>query len=80
MPVSGEDEPDTDWVTLAAAADTLGVSVRTVRRWISYGYLDGFRAGPRVVRVRAADVDRLLHRLPSGYGGTDGTHPAGEDA
>lgn len=54
-------------VTLADAAHTLGVSVRTVRRFIEYGYLKGFRVGPRSIRVRAADVDGLLRRLPGGY-------------
>jgi excisionase family DNA binding protein len=68
MPFSGDPER---LVTLADAAEELGVSVRTVRRWIGYGYLDGFRAGPRVVRVRAGDVNALLHRLPGGYDGED---------
>lgn len=56
-------------VSLQDAADALGVSTRTVRRFIGYGYLEGFRVGPRAVRVRAGDVNRLARRLPDGYDG-----------
>lgn len=66
-------------VTLHTAAATLGVSVRTVRRWIGYGYLEGYRVGPRALRVRAGDVAALAHRLPDPYADTDGTHPRAED-
>jgi excisionase family DNA binding protein len=54
-------------ITLADAAASLGVSVRTVRRFIGYGYLEGYRVGPRVIRVRAGDVAALVQRLPDGY-------------
>jgi excisionase family DNA binding protein len=62
-------------VTLAAAADTLSVSVRTVRRLIQHGYLEGYRVGPRAIRVHADDVAKVLRRMPEGYDGPDGTHP-----
>jgi excisionase family DNA binding protein len=69
MPFSGD---PSRLVTLAEAADALGVSVRTVRRFIGYGYLEGFRVGPRAVRVRAGDVNRLVRRLPDGYADDEG--------
>lgn len=65
-------------VTLAEAAETLSVSVRTVRRLIAHGYLEGYRVGPRAIRVHETDVGRVLTRMPEGYGtdgdGPDGTH------
>jgi excisionase family DNA binding protein len=54
-------------ITLAEAADRLSVSVRTVRRLIAYGYLAGYRVGPRVLRVHADDVAAAVRRLPPGY-------------
>ena len=62
-------------ITLAAAAESLGVSVRTVRRFIGYGYLEGYRVGPRAIRVRAGDVAALVKRMPDGYAGDE----TGED-
>jgi len=60
-------------VTLAEAADALSVSVRTVRRLIQYGYLEGYRVGPRAIRVHEDDVTAVLRRMPGGYGdSTDG--------
>lgn len=55
-------------VTLAEAASTLSVSVRTVRRLIQYGYLEGYRVGPRAIRVHADDVASVLRKMPGGYG------------
>jgi excisionase family DNA binding protein len=46
-------------LTLAEAADTLGVHPRTVRRMIARGDLAAVRIGPRLLRVRAADVEAL---------------------
>jgi excisionase family DNA binding protein len=54
-------------ITLAEAARRLHVSVRTVRRLIAYGYLPGYRVGPRVLRVHEDDVAAAVRRLPNGY-------------
>ena len=60
-------------VTLAEAAQRLNVSVRTVRRLIQHGYLDGYRVGGgRAIRVHAAAVDAVLRRMPPGYGDEEG--------
>lgn len=53
-------------ISLTAAAERLGVSVKTVRRYITYGLLDGYRVGPKAIRVDAEAVARLAHRLPDG--------------
>lgn len=55
-------------LTLAEAAERLSVSVRTVRRLIAYGYLPGYRVGPRVLRVHEDDVTAAVRRLPDGLG------------
>jgi excisionase family DNA binding protein len=62
-------------ISLADAAARLNVSVRTVRRFITYGYLKGHRVGPRLLRVRAGDVSRMVRQLPEGYGDEGGDVP-----
>ncbi len=47
------------FITTGAAADQLGVSIPTVRRWTSRGTLDGFDTGTRLL-VSQASVERLL--------------------
>ena len=46
-------------LTLAEAADYLGCSRATVKRWIAAGTLPTFRVG-RVVRVRELDLERFV--------------------
>lgn len=45
---------------LPVVSRRLGLDVSTLRRWISAGRLRAFRIGPRAVRVRETDVDRLI--------------------
>ena len=47
------------WMSVAEASETLGVSTRTVRRWLQRGTLDGARFEGRWWAM-AADVDRLV--------------------
>lgn len=47
-------------VSVQAAATDLGVSEKTIRRYISSGKLEGFRMGARLIRVDMNQVDRLL--------------------
>jgi excisionase family DNA binding protein len=46
-------------LTLAAAADELGVSTRTLRRRIAEGAVPAFRYR-RIVRVHRTDLDRYI--------------------
>ncbi|MGH3261435.1 MAG: helix-turn-helix transcriptional regulator [Trebonia sp.] len=55
-----------DWVTIATAAERLGLSTKSVRRRIADGTLPAYRIGPRLIRLDSADVDRLLpRRIPA---------------
>jgi excisionase family DNA binding protein len=51
--------------TLAEAGARAGVSPRTLRRRIADGDLTGYRFGPRLLRVDAAEVDALLQAMPN---------------
>ena len=46
------------------AAARVGVSTKTVRRWIASGQLAG-RIGPRLLRIDPDDVDRMLTLIPT---------------
>lgn len=48
------------WLTPAEAARRTGVSLRTIRRRIETGELKAYRHGPKLLRIDAAEVDRLL--------------------
>ncbi len=53
------------FISLAAAAEILGISVHTLRRRIAAGELPAFRSGRRIIRVRVADLERILHAVPT---------------
>ena len=53
------------FISLAQAADILGVSVHTLRRRIAAGELPAFRTGRRIIRVRVSDLEKILQRVPS---------------
>lgn len=50
--------------TLAAAAERMDFSVRTLRRRIADGQLPTYRSAPRLIRVDPAHVDGLMVRIP----------------
>ncbi len=68
---------DTDrentWLSIQEAADALGVNPRTIRRYIRSGRLNPSRLSNKVVRIRLADLDRLLE-------GGVGAKPAAKSA
>lgn len=49
-----------EWIAAVEASEYLGVSVDTVRRWVTAGKLDGRKVGYRTVRISSASVERLL--------------------
>lgn len=53
-------------IGIQEAADRLGVSYRTVRRWIAAGRLTAVRVGPRLLKVSAADLDALMQPVGGG--------------
>lgn len=57
-------------LSLQAAAEELGVCVRTVRRHISRGELPAYRVGPRLLRVNREDLEAVMSPVPSGGGTT----------
>jgi excisionase family DNA binding protein len=52
-------------VSLADAAERVGVTTRTLRRWIAAGVLPASRVGPRLVRVSLDDLDALMRPIPT---------------
>lgn len=54
-------------LSIADAAAQMGVDYKTIRRWVSSGRLAAYRYGPRLVRIRQADLDAL--GKPLGPGG-----------
>ena len=53
-------------LSVAEAAKALRVSVPTIKRWIKDGRLPAYHLGPRYVRIRRADLTRLLTPLQRG--------------
>jgi len=51
--------------SVGEAAARVGVSTKTVRRWIASGQLAGYRMGPRLLRVDPDDLDRMLRLIPA---------------
>jgi excisionase family DNA binding protein len=52
-------------ITVEAAADYLGIGVRSVRRYIAEGKLPAYRVGDKLVRVDQADVDAQIRPIPA---------------
>jgi len=53
-------------IGLSEAADRCGVCYRTIRRYIAQGRLDAVRVGPRLLKVKPADVDALKTAVGGG--------------
>ena len=54
------------WVSLAQAADLVGVTPRTIRRMVARGELTGYRLGDtRLLRLDREEVDRCLTAIPT---------------
>ncbi len=54
------------------AAERLGVSKKTIVRWIKAGRLTGYRVGPRYIRVDANELETaMVRRIPTEAGGPD---------
>lgn len=51
--------PAVEWLSTAEAASRLGVTARTLYRFIDEGQLPAYRFG-RVIRLRVAEVDAFI--------------------
>ncbi len=56
------------WLTVAEAADMLGVTLRDLHRMIDSGRLRAYKIG-RVVRIRRQDLEGIEGALPDGDAG-----------
>ncbi len=48
------------FITVAEAAKRCDVHPQTIRRWIKEGVLQGYRVGPRNLRVRTSDLASVV--------------------
>jgi excisionase family DNA binding protein len=53
-------EVDPDLLTMAEAAKLLKVSTVTLKRWLKQGLLPAYHVGPRAIRIRRADLAKVL--------------------
>lgn len=51
-------------VSIAEAADILGVSTKTVRRVIASGDLEAVRLASRTIRIKTESLDRFIDAHP----------------
>jgi excisionase family DNA binding protein len=51
--------------SISEAAARVGVSIKTIRRWIASGHLAGYRMGPRLLRIDPDELDGMLTLIPT---------------
>lgn len=61
-----------NWLNTAKAAERLGVTPRTLYRFIDDGQLPAYRFG-RVIRLKASEVDEFIERCRIAPGTLDAT-------
>jgi excisionase family DNA binding protein len=52
-------------LTISEVARQYGVTTQSVRSWIAHGQLKAVRVGPRVIRIRPADVAAMEREIPT---------------
>lgn len=58
--------PHPEMISVTEAAERLGVNYRTIRRWIAAGRIDAVRVGPRLLKIDAAQLDRVMSPVGGG--------------
>ena len=53
------------YVSLEEAAESMSVSVRTIRRWIAAGTLPAYRCGTRAIRIKLDDLEAAPRKMPT---------------
>lgn len=69
MPTKAQNLARSHYITLAAAADYLSVTERTLRNYIARGELTGYRIGSRAIRIDQRELENLLTPIPTAAGG-----------
>lgn len=65
IPQHQGDETMTQLLTPKTVCDNLGITDKTLRRYVAEGRLPAYRMGGRLLRFKAEDVDALLTRVPT---------------
>jgi excisionase family DNA binding protein len=60
QPANRHERRNPELIGLSEAATQAGVHYRTVRRWIKNGHLEATRVGPKLLKVKQSDLDKLL--------------------
>jgi len=63
-----------EWLSTQEAARRLGVTARTLYRFIDVGDLPGYRLG-RVIRLKASDVDEFIESSRIAPGSLEHLYP-----
>ena len=63
--MSGLTKRERAFLSLNEAGSYVGVSSRTIRRWIAEGRLRAVRFGPRTMRVHLQDLEALGFEVPT---------------
>lgn len=53
-----------EWLSIREATRQLKVGRTTLYRWLKEGRLRAYRIGPKAVRIRRADLERVVTPLP----------------
>jgi excisionase family DNA binding protein len=81
VPVSSENQvnpEDIVWMNSAEASKRLGITVRTLYRFIDDGNLPAYRFG-RVIRLKQAEVDTFIESCRIEPGTLDSAPPRAEE-
>ena len=80
-PSSGDGAGEIHWLSTADAASRLGITARTLYRFIDEGQLPAYRFG-RVIRLKATEVDAFIENCRIEPGTLEHLYPdsgAGEE-
>lgn len=55
----------TTWISGTEAQDRLGITDKTLRRYVAAGKLPAYRMGGRLLRFKAEDLDALMEPVPT---------------
>ncbi len=56
-------------LTPAEAAEVLGITQRSLRKWIAAGTLTAYRLNGKLIRIKREDLDKLLQPIQAGDAG-----------